>query len=285
MAGGVVDSRQTPCKESIVIASPTWAPLVLAGLAASAAAQVQAAPTPGEVRTPPAPHCLDARGVRQVEQATPGSIAVRDANGQPYRVDFSADCPGINDATEVRLDAPGGWACGRSSEEVMVDGRRCQISAVSQIDNRTFAEAARESSRRFATTLPTVTVTGRSDGRSSPRRGFHGTPEYCFATRHVRSWNEDPQGVVVETNPRRNGGHRYYRVELGSSCSILAGATDVDFQSGFQNGLICGNPGDRIVMTPSGIEGDLLGIQGDLRFSTPRFARPGCSVLAVYPKD
>jgi len=67
-------------------------------------------------------------------------------------------------------------------------------------------------------------------------------------------------------------------VELGGSCSILAGAQSVDFQSGFQNGLICGNPGDRIVMTPSGII-------GDLRASTPRFARPGCEVLAVYPKD
>ncbi|WP_265309376.1 DUF6491 family protein [Stenotrophomonas sp. SRS1] len=261
-----------------MIASLPWVPLVLAGLAASAAVQVQAAPPTGEVRMPPAPHCLDARGVRQVEQATPGSIAVRGANGQAYRVDFSADCPGINAAAEVRLDAPAGWACGRPSEQVTVDGHRCAISAVSVIDNRDFAEAARESSRQFATTLPTVTVTGSAGQRSSPRRTFHGTPEFCFATRNVRSWSEDPQGVVVETNPRRNGGHRFYRVELGGSCSILAGANEVDFQSGFQNGLICGNPGDRIVMASSGI-------QGDGRSSTPRFARPGCAVMAVYPKQ
>ena len=233
-------------------------------------------------RVPPASHCLDARDIRQVEQASAESIAVRGGNGQAYRIDFSgAGCPGINEASHVRLDAPAGWACGRPSEQVVVDGRNCGISAVTVIDNRDFAEAARESSRQFAATLPAITVTGdgkAKGARSSARHTFQGTADFCFATRHVRSWNEDPQGVVVETNPRRNGGVRYYRVELGGACSILAGAQSVDFQSGFQNGLICGNPGDRIVMTPSGII-------GDLRASTPRFARPGCEVLAVYPKD
>ena len=67
-------------------------------------------------------------------------------------------------------------------------------------------------------------------------------------------------------------------VSTGSSCPILAGATSVYFQSGFQNGLICGNPGDRMVETPSDIP-------GDLRSFTPRFMRPACPVLAVYPKD
>lgn len=256
------------------------APLALACLLPTVAqAGPAAAAPPG--RSPPAAHCLDARDVRQVEQAGPEAIAVRGGNGVAYRIDFSgAGCPGINEASQVRLEAPAGWACGRPSENLVVDGRSCGISAVSVIDDRDFAETARASSRQFASTLPGVEVTGKAAGRSgesSPRHTFQGSADFCFATRHVRSWNEDPQGVVVETNPRRNGGNRYYRVELGGSCSILAGAQSVDFQSGFQNGLICGNPGDRIVMVGA--------MAGDLRSDTPRFARPGCEVLAVYPKD
>jgi type II secretory pathway component PulF len=49
-------------------------------LATSAAAQE---------RTPPAPHCMDATGVQEVEQASPRSIALRAASGQAYRIDFS----------------------------------------------------------------------------------------------------------------------------------------------------------------------------------------------------
>lgn len=252
------------------------APFVLA-LLASATAQGQPAPAAPE-RTPPAAHCLDARNVRQMEQATPDAIAVLGANGQAYQLEFSAACPGVNDAGQVRLDAPDGWACGRPSERLVVDGRSCPVAAVSAIDNRSFAEVARESSRQFAPTLPAVSVTAKGARSSRARQAFEGSPEFCFATRHVRGWSEDPNGVVVETNPRRNGGHRYYRIELGASCSILAGATEVDFQSGYQNGLICGNPGDRVVMPTDHIE-------NDGRSFTPRFARPGCDVLAVYPKE
>lgn len=252
------------------------APLV-AALFASATTVAQPSPAP-EARTPPAPHCLDGRAVRQMEQASPDAIAVLGNNGQAYRLDFAAACPGVNDAGQVRLDAPDGWACGRPSERLVVDGRSCPVAAVSVLDNRSFAEVARESSRQFAATLPAVTVTAKGAATSRARQAFQGSPEFCFATRNVRGWSEDPSGVVVETNPRRNGGHRYYRVELGASCSILAGATEVDFQSGYQNGLICGNPGDRIVMQSTGIE-------NDGRSFTPRFARPGCAVMAVYPKE
>ncbi|MBN5029160.1 hypothetical protein JY419_06935 [Stenotrophomonas maltophilia] len=256
-------------------------PLALASVFPLAAQAQSPATPPAAERIAPAPHCLDARDIRQVEQETPTAIAVRDGKGQAYRIDFNTACPGVNEASALRLEAPSGWACGRPSEQVMVDGRRCGVGSVTPIDKREFASTARQSSRLYAATLPqvNVTATGKSSrGGSSPRHTFQASPAFCFATRHVRSWNEDPQGVVVETNPRRNGGNRYYRVELAGSCSILAGATSVEFQSGFQNGLICGNPGDRIVETPSGIP-------GDMRASTPRFARPGCSVLAVYPKD
>ncbi|MDF2817678.1 MAG: hypothetical protein K0S73_1618 [Stenotrophomonas rhizophila] len=266
--------------ECIVTIARRSAPLVLA-LLASAGAFAQPAPAAGE-RSPPSPHCLDARGVRQVEQASPAAIAVLGANGQAYRLEFTDACPGVNEAEQVRLDAPDGWACGSPGERLVVDGRTCAVAGVGLMDNRSFAEAARESSRQYAATLPTVNVTARS-ARSNRAQAFQGSPEFCFATRNVRGWSEDPKGVVVETNPKKNGGHRYYHLELGSSCSILEGATAVDFQSGFQNGLICGNPGDRIVMADNGLVND--GEGGDQRAHTPRFARPGCSVLAVYPRE
>lgn len=239
---------------------------------------------PDDSRVPPAPQCLDARDVRQVEQDTPTAIAVRDGKGQPYRIDFSAACPGVNAAVSLRLEAPEGWACGRPGERVVVDGHTCAVAGVSLIDNRAFAETARESSRQYAATLPAVTVTAKGKpGRSGARHAFQGSAASCFATRNVRSWSEDPQGVLIETNPLRNGGHRYYRVELGGSCTLLDGAQAIDFQSGFQNGLICGNPGDRIVMADPGTGIDVG--MSDVRASTPRFARPGCAVLAVYPKN
>lgn len=247
------------------------------------AAQAQAPTTaPATGRIAPAQHCLDARDVRQVEQETPAAMAVRDGRGQAYRIDFTAACPGINEASALRLEAPSGWACGRPSEQVVVDGRRCDVGSVTPIDNREFASTARQSGRLYASTLPRVDVTAKGKptrGGDSPRHTFQTSPAFCFAPRHVRSWSEDSQGVVVETNPRRNGGIRYYRVELAGSCSILAGAQEVNFESGFGNGLICGNPGDRMVMLPSPFGGE------DLRASTPRFARPSCGVLAVYPKD
>jgi len=252
-------------------------PLLLAlALASSVATTLHAQ----DVRTPPAPDCLDARNVQQVEQDTPGAIAVVDSTGRAFRIEFTAACPGINEADTLRLEAPRGWACGQPGERVVVDGRSCAVSTVTSIDARSFATIARESSRQYAATLPGVTVTAKGRGRrsSDARHTFQTSSAVCFATRNVRGWSESPEGVVVETNPRRNGGHRYYHVELASSCSILAGATDVEFQSGLQNGLICGNPRDRIVLMPSGIE-------GDGRTYTPSFARPGCDILAVYPKD
>lgn len=261
-----------------MITSLRQMPLVLACLAsASATAEVLPGSAGAPDRIAPAASCLDARDVQQLEQSSPDAIAVRDGRGQAFRIAFSAACPAVNEGRQVRLDAPQGWACGQPGEQVVVDGRHCAIRAVTPIDTRAFSQVARESSAQYAATLPTVTVTGKADARGTRRHTFQGTPEFCFAARHVRSWNEDPKGVVVETNPRRSGGHRYYRLELAGSCTILAGGHTVEFQSGFQNGLICGNPGDRIVVGSSGIE-------GDQRAGTPRFARPGCDVLAVYPQ-
>ena len=250
--------------------------LVLAALPVASSAAAHPDMAPGDLRMPPAAHCLDARGVRQMEQAEPGAIGVLGGTGQAWRIDFTEPCGEVNEAVAVRLEAPQGWACGRAGERLIVDGRVCAVSSVKPIDSRMFADIARESRRQFAATLPTITVTGTTPEGRTPRR-FKRSSAFCFATRNVRSWSEDGTGVVVETNPRRNGGHRYYRVELGGSC-ILAGTQSVNFQSGFQNGLICGNPGDLLVAAGSGLE-------NDARFSTARFARMGCPVLAVYPRD
>ncbi|MBA0445931.1 DUF6491 family protein [Stenotrophomonas maltophilia] len=238
------------------------------GLAVAAAASAQE-------RTPPAPHCMDAVGVQEVEQASPRSIALRAASGQAYRIDFKEDCPGVRVATTLKLEAPAGWACGRPSERVVVDGRSCAVSAVTPVQNRDYAGVARDSDRLHTATLPALTIRERKE----VRRSFGGSPSYCFATRNVRGWSSDPQGMLVETNPRRNGGHRYYRVELGSHCRQLDRAPRLSFHSGLQNGLICGNPGDRIMTAE--FEADDL--RNDSIAPLPQYTRSSCRIQAVYP--
>ncbi|HEO8481991.1 TPA: hypothetical protein UMF72_000253 [Stenotrophomonas maltophilia] len=238
------------------------------GLALAASASAQE-------RTPPAPHCMDAVGVQEVEQASPRSIALRAASGQAYRIDFSEDCPGVRGATSLKLEAPAGWACGRPSERVVVDGRRCAVSAVTPLQDRDYASVARDSDRLRTATLPAVTIRERKD----IRRSFGGSPSYCFATRNVRAWSSDPQGMLVETNPRRNGGHRYYRVELGSHCRQLDRAPQLSFHSGLQNGLICGNPGDRIMTA----EFETDDLRGESIAPLPQYTRGSCAIQAVYP--
>lgn len=236
-------------------------------LATSAAAQE---------RTPPAPHCMDATGVQEVEQASPRSIALRAASGQAYRIDFSEDCPGVRAATTLKLEAPAGWACGRPSERVVVDGRSCAVSAVTPVQNRDYASVARDSDRLRMATLPALTISEHRD----VRRGFGGSASYCFATRNVRGWSSDTQGMLVETNPLRSGGHRFYRVELGSHCLQLDRAPELSFQSGMQNGLICGNPGDRVVTADFASFDE----RSDAVAPLPRYTRRGaCTIQAVYP--
>ena len=67
--------------------------------------------------------------LRQVEQASPAAIAVLGANGQAYRLEFTDACPGVNEAEQVRLDAPDGWACGSPGERLVVDGRTCAVAS------------------------------------------------------------------------------------------------------------------------------------------------------------
>lgn len=250
--------------------------LIAMALAASSlpAAGLAQAPLPVPEGPAPAPHCLDAGNVQHVKQAEAGSIAVRAGDGQAYRLDFAAACPGVPNGREIGLETPEGWACGRPGERLLVDGRACGISAVDRIDNRAFARIARESNRQYPTTLPAVTVTGKANNDDRGRR-LRGSPDFCFATRDVRGWNEDPKGIMVETNPRRNGGNRFYRIEVAGSCSNFASVKTVEFVSGLQNGLVCGNPGDRMV-----------GVAFSPRTMMDTHI-PGsqCTVVEVYPSN
>src|SRR5690606_10204697 len=119
----------------------------------------------------------------------------------------------------------------------------CPVATVEPITPAEYAGHARASQTAAdgSTTLSTVVVQGER------RRGFAASHNYCFAPRHVRGWSEDPRGLVVEVNPRRSGGHRYYRVELVRSCPHLSGPVEIAFHSGPGIGLICGNPGDNIL--------------------------------------
>ena len=235
---------------------------------------VRAAATlaPGTEGPAPAAHCLDASNVAVVRQAKADSVAVRTGDGKAFRLEFIAACPGIMDGTQVGLDTPGGWACGRPGERLMVDGRSCGISAVAPIDSRAFAEVARESSRQHLKTLPGVTVTARSI-EEDRRRRFRGSPDFCFATRNVRGWNTSGKGITVETNPRRNAGNRFYRVEVGGGCRNFSGIDTVEFVSGLKNGLVCGNPGDSMVAV-------VLSVAAMIEVPS---SRSYCPVTAVYP--
>ncbi|PII15627.1 hypothetical protein CR920_07370 [Stenotrophomonas indicatrix] len=248
------------------------APMVLA----ASLALVLTATASAQERMPPAPHCMDAVGVQEVEQASPRSIALRAASGQPYRIDFAEDCPGVRAATTLKLEAPAGWACGRPSERVVVDGHSCAVSAVTPVQARDYASVARDSDSLRTATLPALTIRQRKD----VRRSFGGSASYCFATRNVRGWSSDTQGMLVETNPLRSGGHRFYRVELGSHCLQLDRSPELSFQSGMQNGLICGNPGDRVVTADFASFDE----RSDAVAPLPRFTRRGaCTIQAVYP--
>jgi len=269
--GSVITSINVSCMED------DMKRFVLSTIAALAAPLpmlcAAARPASGTEGPAPAPHCLDTSNVQLVRQAETDSIAVRTADGTAFRLDFKTDCPGVMNGKDMGLDAPGGWACGRQDERLMVDGQRCDISAVAPIDSRTFAVISRESSRRYMKTLPALNVTATSIEKERRRR-LRGSPEFCFATRDVRSWNTSPKGFTVETNPRRNGGNRFYRIETGG-CRDYSGFHTVQFASGLKNGLVCGNPGDNmtaVVLSPAAMVEVLV---------------PGsrCPVTMVYPVD
>lgn len=236
-------------------------------------------PAAADARSPPAPQCLDARQVSEVFQSDARTLALVQSDGRRFRVDLGADCPEISANSSTRMLAAEGWMCGTGNEYVAVDSQLCPISGVEPITPAEYAGHARASQTGAdgSTTLATVVVKGEK------RRGFAASHNYCFSPRHVRGWSEDPRGVVVEVNPRRSGGHRYYRVELVRSCPHLSGPVDISFRSGMGIGVICGNPGDDIRTSMGGRPSDFV-MTGSDRLQVLG-AKSGCPIRAVYPME
>ena len=230
-------------------------------------------------RTPPAAQCLDAREVREVFQSDARTLAAVQSDGRRYRVDLAVDCPDIDGDTRTRMLAADGWMCGAGNEYVAVGEQLCPVASVEPITSAEYAGHARASQTGpdGSTTLANVVVKGEK------RRGFAASHSYCFSPRHVRGWSEDPRGVVVEVNPNRSDGNRYYRLELVRSCPHLSGPVEIAFHSGIGIGVICGNPGDDIRVTSTGRPSDFV-MTGSDRLQVLG-AKSGCPIRAVYPID
>lgn len=258
---------------------------LLTTLALPQAARAQAPDAPP--RVPPAPGCLDARQMAEVRQASSTELAVQGRDGQRFRITLSEGCPGAGHADAVLL-AREGWVCGTGKEYVRIGDATCAVAGIAAVDAREYAAMARAATMQAddgVTTLETVEV------RAPQRRGFAGSASFCFNPRYLRAWSEDSKGMLVELSPRRSGGHRYYRVELAQSCPDLDSAPAITFRSGVGIGLICGNPGDRVV-AQTGDGGSLFNagdadaiIPGDERRWSRRGIQVQCTVSAVYPHE
>lgn len=257
-----------------------------------ALALVLAVPVAAGDRGPaPAANCADARAMEEVVQSDDHTLAVRLSDESRFRIDLASRCPGLAEEPGVKLVSPAGWACGRPNEAVVAAGRACPIAHVARIDAKAFSTHALQAQRAPRPgVLDTVTVEGER------RRGFAGSPAYCFNTNHMRAWHEDADGIVVEVAPLRSGGHRFYRVELGASCQGLTDGAHLSFRSGVGGAMICGYAGDRAMfqteLEASGYSSAFYGPIGDrsrvgraqqvLGVSLPL---SGCPVAQVYPVD
>ena len=230
---------------------------------------------PAAARSPaPSPDCLDARLVEAFHAPSAWQLAVALSNGQRFRVELAEACEAVLQAeAQPSLLAREGWACGEGAfVQVQPGGATCAIAALAPVEPREFARLAREASARR---LATVEVRGKAHS------GFGGSADFCFASRHLRAWNEADGGLVVETSARRGAGRARYRVELDSSCPDLGRFENIDFASGANNGLICGNTGDTVVILPDdradlgGMAASRLGSRCPIREVYPLAVSPG----------
>jgi hypothetical protein len=226
----------------------------------------------------PSPHCFDARDVREAVQSDPQTIALRLGDESRYRLELAEACPGALRRDRVKIASRHGWVCGSNEEHVTAGDRRCALSGIAKIDARQFAELALRSKRPEADggDLETIEV------RSKRRQGFGGTTAYCFDARHMRGWREDGSDIVVELSPKRSGGHRYYRVELASSCGETTSANALRLESPTGGTAICGNPGDRAMFSVTSGGASATGTLAT-RFAGSLAAQAGCAIKQVYP--
>lgn len=252
-----------------------------------ASAETTTAPLPADSpnRVAPAPNCMDARGLREMNQVSDTHISLRAADQSTWKVTFKDSCPGLMASPNPRILAEESWVCGTGNERVHADGQDCGIASIEPMSRKDFAEEARLADRGGVPTLAAINV-------KEHKRTLRGASSYCFDTRHVRSYGDNQKGFTVQTNPKRSGGNREYVVEVGANCRALMHSPSIQFRSGFGTSLICGNPGDVVVMTsqvnaPAG--GDMTG--EDLSFINRSAGLPRadmgigdrCDVLAVYP--
>lgn len=225
----------------------------------------------------PSTDCLDARAVVQARQVGPQRLLIETEQAR-HALTLTGSCSTQAD-TEVSLLSPHGWVCGGRGdvEFVRAGTQRCAIDQVLPISAKTYAAELREADHLLAAggtpTLAAVEVHGKAPDSTR----FLRSTAYCFDPRWVRGFSSDAKGLLVDTSPRRSGGNRQYRVELGHSCPELQMSQAVTFHSGV-GGAICGNAGDHarpIRGIPSGFEAG--GIDG------ARFSADGCPIVAVYP--
>jgi hypothetical protein len=232
----------------------------------------------------PAPNCLDARTIERVRTLDENTLVVAAGNGR-FIVAHGTGCELQEPAS---LLAQEGWVCGREREFVRSGDVLCPVTSVTAVDARTYANLAAAADRRVATRhagsppqLEAVEVLG-----VTPRaRGFRGDTDYCFAPHAVRGWQFKRNEVVVQTSPRRAGGNRRYRIALAESCPGLDRANAVEFVSGYSIGMICGNPGDRIVPRQENVNGEIVGLSSIPPSASARAFATGCAIAAVFPDD
>ncbi len=240
------------------------------------------APAFAKDRQPPQAHCMDATRVTDATQVDDQTLALLLSDGTRFRLSFQQACDTFDRKQGLRLLGRNGWICGDEGEALRTDAGLCPVADVQPMDARGFAELLRErDQRRDIETLQGVTVT-------QPRaKGFIGTTDYCVSSQALRSWRDESEhSVVVEVNPRHSGGHRYYRLEMAQSCGNLTNAETLQLVSGVGLGMVCGHPGDRVMLSRpqpawSGTEEKKPLIrpvmQSELASSL------GCRIARVYP--
>jgi len=229
-----------------------------------------------QARAPaPGPDCLDARAIERAHAVDEHTLAI-DAEGGWFVVAHSGGCA-LDGAGE--LLARDGWLCGADGEFVRSGERLCPIRSVTRIDGRTYAGLAAAAHQRTLGVDAAVTAPLEVQAPAPRRPGFRGDSSYCFSPVAVRGWHVDGRELVVQAAPRRNGGKRSDRVALDAPCPELTWADAVEFVSGVGVGMICGNPGDRVLPQEDAVT---LGI--DDRGPTRSMLR-GCGIAAVWPEE
>lgn len=223
----------------------------------------------------PAAHCLDARQVGQSRHLSDRLLLARDAQ-QAFRIELAESCPPNGDAQQSLL-APHGWVCGGEDNFLRNGGQICGIAKVEPISFADFSALLRaaDTNAEGEIVLAPVQIEAKVDAR----RRFAGSPEYCVDPRQVRGWNVIKDGLELQTSPRRSGGHKRYRVELGRSCPEFTLAGGLMLRSGVGIGWICGNAGDLAIAVPESSSGEFANAA---LFAQPSVAQ-GCPIVSVLP--